>query len=172
MIKSANWSDPTPTSANTKRPPPAKGQAGLPAVTAPAIASLPRSSISLPATASQVAEARRFVASLVADSTLAADAVLCLSEVATNAVIHSNSRRVGGRFTVSAQRTGDGHLRIQVEDQGGRWVERAKTEGQQHLGLMVVSRLASAWGIETDGCHHRMVWFELRPVPASPPSAA
>jgi hypothetical protein len=43
---------------------------------------------------------------------------------------------------------------------------------RRHLGLMVVSRLASAWGIETDGCHHCMVLFELRPVPASLPSAA
>ena len=172
MINSANWSDPTPTSANTERQSPANGQAGLPAVTVPAIASPPRSSITLPATASQVAEARRFVASLVTDPTLAADAVLCVSEVATNAVIHSNSRRVGGRFTVSAHRTGDGHLRIEVEDQGGRWMERAKPEGQQHLGLMVLSRLASAWGIETDGCHHRAVWFELPSVPASLPSAA
>jgi serine/threonine-protein kinase RsbW len=172
MINSANWSAPTPTSANTERPPTANGQAGLPAVTAPAIASPPRSSITLRATASQVAEARRFVASLVSDPTLAADAELCLSEVATNAVIHSNSRRVGGRFTVSAHRTGDDHLRIEVEDQGGRWMERAKPEGQQHLGLMVVSQLASAWGTETYDCHHRMVWFELRPVPASLQAAA
>jgi serine/threonine-protein kinase RsbW len=172
MVNSVNWSVPTPTSVNIERPSPANGQALLPAATAPAIASPPRSSITLRATASQVAEARRFVASLVTDPTLAADAVLCLSEVATNAVIHSNSRRVGGRFTVSAHRTGDGHLRIEVEDQGGRWMERAKPQGQQHLGLIVVSQLASAWGIETDGCHHRMVWFELPPVPASLPSAA
>ena len=161
-----------PTSGNTDRPPLANRHVGLPAITAPAIASPLRSSITLPATASQVAESRRFVASLISDPTLAANAVLCLSEVATNAVIHSNSRRVGGRFTVSAQRTGDGHLRIEVEDQGGRWMERAKPDGQQHLGLMVVRRLASAWGIESDGCHHRMVWFELRPVPASPRAAA
>jgi anti-sigma regulatory factor (Ser/Thr protein kinase) len=170
MINSANWSDLAPIRTNTERPPPATGQVGLPATAAPAIASPLRSSITLPATASQVAEGRRFVASFVADPTLAVDAALCLSEVATNAVIHSNSRHAAGQFTVSAERCGDGHLRIEVEDQGGRWMERAKAEGQQHRGLMIVSRLASAWGIEGDGCRRRKVWFELRPVPAPPRS--
>jgi two-component sensor histidine kinase len=98
--------------------------------------------------------------------------VLCLSEVATNAVVHSNSRGAGGRFTVSAQLHGDGALRIEVEDQGGRWVERAKPEGQRHLGLMIVRELASAWGVEGDGLDCRRVWFELRPSSAAVPSAA
>ena len=132
---------------------------------------LPRHSITFPATASHIAEARRFVASFAAEPALAADAALCLSEVATNAVIHSNSGKVGGRFTVSAERYGDGRLRIEVEDQGGRWMKRAKAEGQ-HLGLTIVSRLASAWGIEGGGSRRRTVWFELRPVLVSPPSAA
>ena len=167
----ADHSDPAPIPPDTERPPPANGLAGGSATTAPAIVGPLRSSITVPATASQVAEARRFVASFVADTMLAADAVLCLSEVATNAVIHSNSRRVRGQFSVGAERYGDGHLRIEVEDQGGRWMERAKAEGQ-HLGLLIVSQLASAWGIEGDGYQHRTVWFELRPVPASPPSAA
>jgi anti-sigma regulatory factor (Ser/Thr protein kinase) len=175
MTNSTDWSDPAPIRTNTERPPPADGRAGPSVAGASAIASPLRSSITLPATASQVAEARRFVASFVADTTLAADAVLCLSEIASNAVVHSNSRRVGGHFTVSAERYGDGHLRIEIEDQGGRWMERAKAEGQ-HLGLLIVGQLASAWGIEGDGYHHRTVWFALPPVPISvpisPPSAA
>jgi hypothetical protein len=75
MINSANSSDPIPTLGNTECPPPANGQAGLPAITATAIAGPLRSSITLSATASQVAEARRSVASVVADPTLASDAV-------------------------------------------------------------------------------------------------
>ena len=80
MINSANWSDLAPIRTNTERPPPATGQVGLPATAAPAIASPLRSSITLPATASQVAEGRRFVASFVADPTLAVDAALCLTD--------------------------------------------------------------------------------------------
>jgi anti-sigma regulatory factor (Ser/Thr protein kinase) len=170
MINSANRDGAALIPPDTGCSPPANGQGGLAATAEPAIAGMLRASINLPATPSQLPEARRFVASFVADPVLADDAVLCLSEVATNAVIHSNSRHAAGQFTVSAERCGDGHLRIEVEDQGGRWMERAKAEGQQHRGLMIVSRLASAWGIEGDGCRRRKVWFELRPVPAPPRS--
>jgi anti-sigma regulatory factor (Ser/Thr protein kinase) len=174
MISSATWSDPMPIRTSAEHPRPAKGEDGLHATAAPAIASPLRSSIILPGTASHIAEARRFIAGFVADRTVAADAVLCLSEVVTNAVIHSNSRDVGGRVAVRAEQYSDGFLRIEVEDQGGRWIERPKAEGQRHLGLMIVSQLASAWGIQGDGLHSRTVWFELCPVPvpASPPVAA
>ena len=171
MINSARRSDPPPMRANPGYPP-ADGHTGLPATPAPAAAGPLRSSITLPATAGQVAEARQFVAGFVDDPALAGDAALCVSELAANAVIHSNSRFAGGRFTVAAERYSDGRFRIKVLDQGGRWIERPKPAGQQHLGLMIVSRLASAWGIHGDAPHGRTVWFELRPAPALPPSAA
>ena len=162
MISSGVLSDPMPMRTGAGHPPPANEHDRLHASAAPAIAGPLRSSITLPGTASRIAEARRFIAGLVADRTLAADAVLCLSEVVTNAVIHSNSRGDGGRVTVRAEQCSDGLLRIEVQDQGGRWIERPKAEGQRHLGLMIVSQLASAWGIQGDGQHSRTVWFELR----------
>lgn len=170
MIHAARWSDPVP--ANDERLPPANSGAGVQDDNAPRAGGPLRSTITLPATADQIAEARRFVAGLDANEALAADAVLCLSEVATNAVLHSNSRSAGGWFTVSAELYGDGSLRIKVEDQGGRWLERPKPEAQQHLGLAIVRSLASAWGIENDGPDRRIVWFELRPVATALPSAA
>jgi anti-sigma regulatory factor (Ser/Thr protein kinase) len=127
--------------------------------------------INLPATAGQVAEARRFVASFVDDPTLVGDAVLCVSELAANAVSHSDSRFAGGRFTVAAERDGDGRFRIQVLDQGGRWIKRARA-GHVHLGLIIVSRIASAWGIHSDDPGGRTVWFELGPDQAWAMSAA
>jgi serine/threonine-protein kinase RsbW len=168
MIKSADLGGPGLIQPITERPPSASGQTGLAAIAEPAAAGLPHSGIiNLPATPSQVAEARRFAASFLADPALAADAMLCLSEVAANAVIHSDSRYPGGRFTVSVERHSEGHIRIEVHDEGGRWIERAKPEGQRHLGLRIVGRLASAWGIEGDGSRHRTVWFELRPAAAA-----
>jgi anti-sigma regulatory factor (Ser/Thr protein kinase) len=163
-----------PTRTGAVHPPPVNEQDRPHVSAAPATTGPLRSSITLPGTASHIAKARRFVAGLVADRTLAADAVLCLSEVVTNAVIHSNSRGDGGRVTVRAEHRGDGLLRIEVQDQGGRWIERPKAEGQGHLGLKIVSQLASAWGIHGDGLRSRTVWFELRSVPvlASPPGAA
>jgi hypothetical protein len=76
MINSARRSDPPPMRADPG-PPPADGYAGRPAGAAPVLAGPLRSSITLPATAGQVAEARRFVAEFVDDPALAGDAVLC-----------------------------------------------------------------------------------------------
>lgn len=168
MIQPANWDD----AANMERRPPPRARTWRQGNKGPGSGGLPPARVTLPATSDQIAEARRFLTGFVADPALAGDAVLCLSEVATNAVVHSNSRGAGGRFTISAQLQGDGVLRIEVADQGGRWVERTKPEGQRHLGLMIVRELASAWGIEGDGLDHRTVWFELRPRRAAAPSAA
>jgi anti-sigma regulatory factor (Ser/Thr protein kinase) len=160
--------DPLPT--HSERPWPVAGAAGPAAATAPAIATPLRSSVRFPATASQITRARQFLASFLADSPLAPDAVLCLSEVASNSVIHSNSRSEGGNFTISVLRYDDGHFRVEVEDQGGAWIERTKPEGQISLGLRIVGQLARKWGIKNASDSARTVWFEVGPVP-SPPQA-
>ena len=161
--------DPAP--AHSERPWPVAGTAVLSAATAPAIATPLRSSVGFPATASQIIRARQFLAGFLADSPLAADALLCLSEVTTNSVIHSNSRYEGGNFTVSVERCDDDHIRVEVEDQGGSWIERTKPEGQISLGLRVVGQLARKWGIRDASDSARTVWFEVGPVP-SPEQAA
>jgi len=130
-----------------------------------------RCSISFPATASQVTWARQFLENLLTDSPLAPDAVLCLSEVATNSVLHSNSRCEGGRFTVNVERYDEGHVRVEIEDQGGPWIQRTKPEGQQSLGLRIVGQLAREWGIKEASGSTRTVWFEVGPV-RSPAQAA
>jgi anti-sigma regulatory factor (Ser/Thr protein kinase) len=130
-----------------------------------------RSSISFPATASQVTWARQFLENLLTDSPLAADAVLCLSEVASNSVTHSNSRSEGGRFTVNVERYDNGHVRVEVEDQGGPWIQRTKPEGQLSLGLRIVGQVARDWGIKDVSDSARTVWFEVSPV-RSPAQAA
>lgn len=71
-----------------------------------------------PATAAQVREARRFLAQILDGRPAAADAILCLSEMATNATIHSNSRKPGGHFIVRAEIHAD-RLRVEVHDDGG-----------------------------------------------------
>jgi anti-sigma regulatory factor (Ser/Thr protein kinase) len=131
-----------------------------------------QSSISIPATASQITQARQFLEGLIADSPLAADAVLCLSEVATNSIIHSNSRYQGGRISVSVERYNDDHIRVEVKDQGGPWIQRAKPEGQLSLGLRIVSELASEWGIKDASDSTRTVWFQVGPVRSRARAAA
>lgn len=131
-----------------------------------------RYSISFPATASQVASARQFLESVLSDSPSAADAVLCLSEVATNSVMHSNSRGEGGRFSINVDHYANDHVRVEVKDQGGPWIQRAKPEGQQSLGLQIVGQLARTWGIKDERDRARTVWFEVGPVLSPAQTAA
>ena len=163
MINPARQGHAPTARADPGHSPSADIYADWPPTAAPAPFDPLRCSITLPATLDEVAEARRFVASFVNDPALVDDAVLCVSELAANAVIHSDSRFPGGRFAVAAERYSDGRFRIKVLDQGGRWIERAK-DGREHLGLMIVSRLASAWGMDGDGLYSRTVWFELHLV--------
>ncbi len=114
-----------------------------------------------PARPDQVGEARRFLALILDGLPAAEDAILCVSELVTNAVIHSRSRRPGGCFTVSAGiRPGD-RLRIEVADQGGRWAQPVSTDGQHGRGLLIVGRLARTWGVTGDPGAGRTVWFEI-----------
>ena len=112
-----------------------------------------------PATPAQVSAARHFLAQILDGSPAAPDAVLCLSELVTNATVHSRSCMPGGQFTVRAEIHG-GRLRVEVEDQGGPWT-RPTPGGEQHgHGLHIVSQLARAWGITGDSDTGWTVWFE------------
>lgn len=113
-----------------------------------------------PGEASQVGEARRFLASCLAGCAVADDALTCLSELAANAVLHSNSQLPGGSFTVQAGRDPGGRLRIEVTDQGGPWDPSADPDGEHGRGLLVVARLAADWGIG-EHLNGRTAWLEL-----------
>ena len=112
------------------------------------------------ATADQVREARKFLAGVLDSSLLAADALTCLSELASNSVLHSSSRRPGGSFAVRAS-LHSGVLRVEVEDEGGPWESQRELDGQGGRGLLVVDGLASDWSISGDGTGSRIVWFEI-----------
>ena len=120
-----------------------------------------------PARADQVGEARRFLAQILDGLPVADDALLCVSELATNAVIHSKSRQPGGRFNVRAGiRDGD-RVRIEVEDQGGPWAQPVCADGQYGRGLFIVGKLARDWGISGNSQAGCTVWVELDcPPPA------
>jgi anti-sigma regulatory factor (Ser/Thr protein kinase) len=114
------------------------------------------------ATPSQVICARRFLAELLAPSPLTDDAVLCLSELATNSVRHSASRHRGGLFLVRAS-TGPDDVRVEVTDSGGPWVTHSAPVGcavRSGHGLAIVAALATRWGI-SGGDRGRTVWFEI-----------
>jgi serine/threonine-protein kinase RsbW len=112
-----------------------------------------------PATADQVSAARRFLAALTEGFPAADDALLCLSEVATNAIQHSRSACPGGRFTVRATYA-PGHLRVEVEDEGGPWVSRSYHHDHGGRGLAILTAFTD-WDITTDSAGHRTIWFEI-----------
>src|SRR5262249_23432335 len=98
----------------------------------------------------RVPAGRRFLGGILDGFPLASDALLCLSELVGNAVLHSNSRRPGGTFTVRAS-AGHGRLRVEVEDQGGPWRPSRGPDGQGGRGLLVVGPLTPAWGVSGNG---------------------
>jgi serine/threonine-protein kinase RsbW len=103
-----------------------------------------------------VGEARRFVAGILDGRPVADDAVLCISELATNSVLHSDSAQPGGTFTVRAEICDGDYLWIEAEDNGGPWDTHPHDDDRPH-GLAIVAALASAWGIDGDD-RARVVW--------------
>ncbi|HEY4410041.1 MAG TPA: response regulator [Acidimicrobiia bacterium] len=116
---------------------------------------------------SEVVEARRFVAEQCAKwgcGDLVEDAELVVTELVSNALIHGLSRcelLVGLTDTV---------LRLQVVDHGpGMPDPRSAGQGDEHgRGLLLVSMLCEAWGVETLPGGGKIVWAEIvraRPGP-------
>ena len=114
-----------------------------------------------PASPEQVREARQFLAGVLDGGPAAGDAVLCLSELVTNATVHSRSHEPGGHFTVRAAIRG-GRLRVEVHDEGGPWTQPMRSrDGQHGRGLLIVGQLAGDWGRSGDSATGWTVWFTL-----------
>lgn len=128
--------------------------ANLPAAAAPAVTRRV-----FPGEAGQVGAARRFLAGLLHGCPAAGDAAVCVSELATNAVLHSRSGRPGGRFSVCVALQ-PGSVRVAVADEGGPWRPERNGDGQSGRGLLIVRALASRWGREENEAG-RTVWFEI-----------
>jgi anti-sigma regulatory factor (Ser/Thr protein kinase) len=107
----------------------------------------------------QVRVARAFLATVLADCPAADDAILCISELASNSVLHSASHRAGGTFTIRAEMHSH-HARIEVTDNGGPWNEHPRHDARPH-GLDIVRALAADWGRHGDPQTGWTVWARL-----------
>jgi anti-sigma regulatory factor (Ser/Thr protein kinase) len=122
----------------------------------------PRAELRLPADPSAPSLAR---AGLAATATQLADATasilaLLTSEVVTNAVRHAGMSAT--QEVVVRVLDGD-QLRVEVLDEGPGYdptSERTDPERTDGWGLLLIDRLSSAWGVETEGARNK-VWFEL-----------
>ena len=114
---------------------------------------------SYPGIPEQVGKARQEIAAVL-DGCPASDWVLlCLSEIATNTVIHSRSGNPGGHFTIAVDICTGEHVKVRVADDGGTWHREPYLDDvPRDHGLDIVARLSSAMGIEGDETC-RAVWF-------------
>lgn len=123
---------------------------------APRALALRTTGVTYPGSPEHISAARASLRALLDGCPMADDAIVCLSELATNAVLHSSSRLAGGTFTVRSKICPGDYIWIEVEDDGGPWVPGTCDPERGH-GLDVIRALADDWGI--DGDHHgRTVW--------------
>lgn len=123
-----------------------------------------------PGLPNQVRVVRKWLAQMVDGFVGADDVLLACSELAANAIIHSDSGRAGGRFTVRLA-IGPGTVKVEVLDQGGPWSRGLKSraaEGERYedvsqcgRGLTIVAAITDAWGITGDH-EGRTAWCEIR----------
>jgi len=122
-----------------------------------------------PARPDQVREARKLIRAALEGCPAADDAILCISELAANSCLHSDSRKAGGTFTVRAEIHEGSYVWIEVEDSGGQWNQRAHPDGHPH-GLDIVRAYAADSGIDGDPLTGWIVWARIDWHPASGPA--
>jgi serine/threonine-protein kinase RsbW len=122
--------------------------ASPPPMTGSASTIVRRHSWTFPATARQVSEACRLLTAVLETCSAADDIVLCLSELATNAIRHSASAAPGGTFTVGAEIAAGIGVWLKVYDDGGAWPEPASEPGDRMHGLGIVRAVATSTSID------------------------
>jgi anti-sigma regulatory factor (Ser/Thr protein kinase) len=120
---------------------------------------------SYPGVPEAAGEARHHVEQVLADVPSVDEVVFALGEVATNAIVHSNSGLPGGHFTVAADASHGVLVAIAVTDEGGPWRDRAP-DIYPH-GLEIVRQMASSVRITGgDAGRTAMLAFPWTPEPA------
>jgi len=121
----------------------------------------------LPAQAVSVADARNRAFERLRQWGIAADvchtARLVVSELFTNAVLHTDSDRIGCLLHVA-----DDQIRIEVRDQGSYastpMLRFPRADDERGRGLQLIESLAHAWGVESAGRGlGHIVWAVIRP---------
>jgi serine/threonine-protein kinase RsbW len=159
----SNVRDPARAAASPAVTPAAPEPRAAPAAT-PA-APVRKHARAFPATPRQVRQARAFLAAALDGCPVADEAILCLSELASNAVLHSDSRQPGGTFTVRAEVHDGDYVWVEVEDDGGPWREPAGPDGRPH-GLDIVRELTADRGRDGDPATGWVSWARLDCPPA------
>jgi serine/threonine-protein kinase RsbW len=115
-----------------------------------------------PGRADQVARARDFARRVIESCPVLDEAVLLVSELATNALEHTATGD-GGHFDVIVLRC-ETSLMVGVSDNGSVRIPAScalDPESENGRGLGLVELIADRWG-RCGGRNGRTIWFELR----------
>ncbi|WP_327107610.1 ATP-binding protein [Nonomuraea glycinis] len=122
--------------------------------------------LTIPGDAAWVCLVRRWVAdALMVAGHRDVDGVrLVASELAGNAVLHTESGRPGGLMRVKVYEVTDALARIEVIDQGAATVPRSRRSGAEECGgrgLWLVEQTAISWGTRSVPQRWNLVWAEV-----------
>ena len=123
----------------------------MPAARALALAT----SVTYPGAIEHIRIVRADLRAVLNECPMADDVILCASELAANAAIHSRSRLPGGIFTVRVK-ISPGYVLVEVEDDDGPSIPAIRDSIGRH-GLDIVRALATHWGIGGDHIT-RTIW--------------
>ncbi|MFD1543881.1 ATP-binding protein [Nonomuraea guangzhouensis] len=127
----------------------------------------------LPGVAQSVAVARHCVGAMLAAAghRVVEDVRLIVSELITNALIHTASGLHGGVVTVEVVAVDAEIVRVEVTDDGADTVPRARVSGGDDChgrGLWLVEQVSLRWGVRLLGAGQRAVWAETFTGQAAP----
>lgn len=165
------------TLVNRSHPAPGSGQAAVNAVASTPAATvtlvpdafegetvfLHRDVFHLPARDASVAVARRRIGKLLCEWGVAEpvhdDAALIVSELFTNALVHTDSAEITCRVQTTLETV---YLAITDQGRGASGPEvREPEEDENGRGLLLVNALAELWGVRNEHGHGRTVWAVL-----------
>ncbi len=121
--------------------------------------------VELPGTPQAVRQAREIVSHTLGENHPSAhDATLIVSELVSNAIMHSRSGLPGGTLTIVVEVTPQpDDVRIQARDAGGPEAPSLTTadpDSEHGRGLAIVTALATEWGTEASHAG-RTTWCRL-----------
>jgi anti-sigma regulatory factor (Ser/Thr protein kinase)/DNA-binding XRE family transcriptional regulator len=96
----------------------------------------------------QVGQARAFLGRVLHGCPMIYEVKVVCSELFTNSLRHSQSALPGGKVTIRAEVREHEYTWLEVEDQGGDWVDGSRGD-EGGRGLEVVAALSDYWDIRT-----------------------
>lgn len=122
----------------------------------------PTDHVTIPARPDAGAEARRVIASWMGDHPRLDDALLAVTELVNNAVIHGGLRD-GERITLAIASEALG-IRLTVRHIGAPFkidpLPKPSHDPEASRGLAIVAQIADRWGVDSDGSEVT-AWFEV-----------